>query len=85
MTGNVLKVAAIQLRCDLGQAKANLQRAGELVSQAAASGASLVLLPELTPGGYDLTEAVWDSAETMAGPSVAWLKATRPIMASTSA
>ncbi len=34
------------------------------------------MLPELTPGGYDLTEAIWDSAECMSGPSVEWLKST---------
>lgn len=76
MTGKALKVAAIQLRCDPGQREANLARAGELISRAVAEGASMVLLPELTPGGYELTEAIWDSAETISGPSVAWLKAT---------
>lgn len=74
MPGQTLKVAAIQLHCDLAQVGNNLARAGEFVSQAAAMGARLVLLPELTPGGYDLTEAIWDSAETMRGVSVSWLK-----------
>lgn len=76
MTGKTLKVAAIQLRCDPGQREANLARVSELVSRAAAEGASLVLLPELVPGGYELTEAIWESAETISGPSVAWLKST---------
>jgi N-carbamoylputrescine amidase len=47
-----------------------------MVEQAAGQGAELVLLPELTPGGYLLTAEIWDSAETESGRSVAWLKST---------
>ena len=46
------------------------------MNQAAEKGASLVLLPELAPGGYVLTDEIWTSAETMQGASVAWLKST---------
>lgn len=70
------KVAAVQVECKVGQAARNLDRAGEQVQQAAGQGASLVLLPELTPGGYILTEELWDTAEPIGGASVAWLART---------
>lgn len=74
MSTRQLKVAAIQFSADPGAVERNLQRAEELVRRAASQGARLVLLPELTPGGYVLTESIWDSAETVHGRSVAWLK-----------
>ena len=70
-----LRVAAVQMHCEPGASEHNLRRGAELVAQAVAQSAELVLLPELMPGGYSLTEANWDSAETMRGDSVAWLKA----------
>ncbi|HNC52010.1 MAG TPA: carbon-nitrogen hydrolase family protein [Accumulibacter sp.] len=76
MSSRTIKVAAIQFRADLGDIPNNLSRAESLVSKAAAQGARIVLLPELAPGGYVLTEEIWNTAETMQGPSVAWLKAT---------
>jgi N-carbamoylputrescine amidase len=54
----------------------NLAHAEVLVEQAASEGAKLVLLPELMPGGYLLTEDIWKTAERFNGPSVAWLKRT---------
>ena len=39
-------------------------------------GAKLVLLPELMPSGYMLTEEIWDSAETIRGRSIKWLLST---------
>ncbi|HXH73211.1 MAG TPA: carbon-nitrogen hydrolase family protein [Mariprofundaceae bacterium] len=69
-----VKVAAVQMHCEAGETGRNLAHAGELVGQAVAQGAQLVLLPELMPGGYTLTEAIWDSAETMDGRSVTWLQ-----------
>lgn len=69
-----LKVAAVQMRCEPGEREQNLRRGAELIAQAAGQGAELVLLPELMPGGYGLTEAVWDSAEAMQGHAVNWLK-----------
>lgn len=74
MSARQLRVAAIQFSAEPGAVQRNLERAGELVRQAASQGASLILLPELTPGGYVLTEKIWDSAETMRGHSVTWLK-----------
>ena len=76
MSSQIIKVAAIQFSADPGDILNNLSRAESLVSKAAAQGARIVLLPELTPGGYVLTEEIWNTAETMQGHSVAWLKAT---------
>lgn len=69
-----VKVAAVQMQCEAGAVEQNLQHATALIEQAVAQGAELVLLPELMPGGYVLTEAIWDTAETMRGRSVAWLR-----------
>ncbi len=71
-----LRVAAVQMNCELGQTQANLKHAESWVHQAVSQGAKLVLLPELMPSGYMATEAIWDYAETMAGPSVQWLQHT---------
>ncbi|MCX7173497.1 MAG: carbon-nitrogen hydrolase family protein [Proteobacteria bacterium] len=71
-----LTVAAIQIRCDPLRTKENLAHAETFIEQAAVQGAGLVLLPELMPGGYLLTEDIWNTAESITGPSVAWLKKT---------
>ena len=71
-----LKVAAVQVRCEPLRTMENLAHAEVLVEQAASEGAKLVLLPELMPGGYLLTEDIWKTAERFNGPSVAWLKRT---------
>jgi N-carbamoylputrescine amidase len=71
-----LKVAAVQVRCEPLRTMENLAHAEILVEQAASEGAKLVLLPELMPGGYLLTEDIWKTAERFNGPSVAWLKRT---------
>jgi N-carbamoylputrescine amidase len=51
----------------------NLRHAADLVESAAQQGAQLVLLPELMPSGYLLTEEIWDCAEPFDGPTVSWL------------
>lgn len=56
-----VKAAAIQFRSDSGEIANNLLRADELVSPAAAQGARVVLVPGLTPGGYLLTEKIWNT------------------------
>jgi N-carbamoylputrescine amidase len=70
-----LGVATVQLACQLGDRDANLRRAATLIEQAASQGAKLVLLPELTPGGYTLTEQIWQTAEPFDGPTVRWMGA----------
>ncbi|MFA7280170.1 MAG: carbon-nitrogen hydrolase family protein [Sterolibacterium sp.] len=71
-----LTVAAIQIRCEPLRTKENLTHAETFIEQAAAQGAEFVLLPELMPGGYLLTEEIWSTAEKATGPSMAWLKQT---------
>jgi len=70
-----LRVAAIQMVCEEGKVKENLEHAQNMVEEAVEKGAELVLLPELMPGGYMATEAIWNYAETIDGKSVTWLKA----------
>ncbi len=65
--------AACQLELAVGQVAANRAAAEAAVRAAAASGARLVVLPELTPSGYvfeSLAEAV-SLAEPLDGPTVA--------------
>ena len=69
-----LRVAAVQMECVVGGKTHNLGRATGFIEQAVARGAELVLLPELMPGGYTLTEALWDTAEPFNGPTVTWLQ-----------
>jgi len=71
-----LKVAAVQMDCEVGNIQKNLQKAEQLVEKASLKGAKLVLLPELMPSGYLLTEEIWEYAQTMDGDVVVWLKQT---------
>jgi predicted amidohydrolase len=52
-----LKVALAQMEVSLGQPEENFKRARSFISEAKASGAELVLLPELWGTGYDLKSA----------------------------
>lgn len=69
----MLRVCAIQMNCRPGEVAENLAHAESMITGAVRQGAKLVLLPELMPGGYRLTEEIWDSAETIKGRSVEWL------------
>ena len=71
-----IRVGAIQMICLPGMVEQNLDHAGALIRQAAEKGAELVLLPELMPGGFMLTEEVWETAETLNGRIVRWLLET---------
>ncbi|HAT33358.1 MAG TPA: hypothetical protein DCW29_21675, partial [Janthinobacterium sp.] len=70
-----LRVASIQMACELGNFERNMLRAAELIEDAARQGAKLVLLPELMPGDNTLTEQIWDTAEPLHGPTKDWLGA----------
>lgn len=76
MTARNIKVAAIQMQCEAGAVEANLALAAQFAETAAGKGAEIVLLPELMPNGYVLTERIWESAEPFHGRTVAWLKST---------
>ncbi len=68
-----VRVAAVQIDCMPGVAEHNLNHAAELLAQAAMQGAEVVLLPELLPSGYLLSEAIWACAEPRDGRFVRWL------------
>jgi N-carbamoylputrescine amidase len=68
-----LRVAAVQMACDLGAIQKNLERATSFMEDAARRGAELILLPELMPGGYTLTQRIWDTAEPCDGTTTRWL------------
>jgi N-carbamoylputrescine amidase len=73
----VVRVAAVQLDCIPNGGERNRANAAAWIAQAAGQGAQLVLLPEMMPGGYLLSEDIWDSAEPAgSGPSLAWLRDT---------
>lgn len=73
MDSRTLRLAAVQIDCQAGRVQENLGHATTLVEEAARQGAQLVLLPELMPGGYFLTEELWNCAEPWGGPTCAWL------------
>ncbi len=73
MPARQLRAGAVQLDCRPGQVEENLAHASPLVEAAAQRGAQIVVLPELAPNGYCLTEALWESAEPFDGRTVAWL------------
>jgi len=71
-----VRVAAVQIEsknCAVGE---NLSRATKYVEQASRGGAKLVVLPELMPTGYIMSEKIWDGAEPSNGLTVQWLRAT---------
>ena len=74
MVARKLRIAAIQMACPLGRTQANIDRATAFVEEAVRQGAELVLLPELMPGGYTLTEEIWRTAEPFDGVTTQWLK-----------
>jgi len=68
-----LRVAALQLNSATGDVSGNLARATRHVEAAAASGARLILLPELYSSGYVFSRALWEAAERLeGGPTVTW-------------
>ena len=71
---NSVTVAAIQMACLDGNVQANLDKADTLVQKAVQQHAQLVVFPEFMPQGYRLTKELWDTAESMNGSIVSWLK-----------
>jgi N-carbamoylputrescine amidase len=69
-------LAVVQVRSGPGQPAANRERAAAFIEQAAARGASLVVLPELFSCGYVANRAIWDMAEARDGGTARWLAAT---------
>lgn len=76
MTHKTITVAAIQMESFPLQREQNLAKASKLAQKAVEHGAQLILFPELMPGGYVLTEEIWQTAEPFDGPTLKWLKQT---------
>ncbi len=71
-----LRVAAIQMDAQVGAVEANLAHAGELVEQAAAHGAVLVVLPEMFSTGYEYTDRNYSLPEPLEGRTGTWIART---------
>ena len=71
-----IRVAAVQIDCRPGEVAHNIAHAETMIATAVEQEATLVLLPELMPSGYMVTEEIWNSAETINGRSVSWLLST---------
>jgi predicted amidohydrolase len=72
-SSNLLKVAAVQMNCELGNKKANLERAYKLIGDAAEKGAKLVVVPELFSTGYRVEEIDITLAEIIPGETTNWM------------
>lgn len=73
MNASSIRVGAAQVSSQPCRVAENLRHATPFVEQAAAEGAQIVLLPELMPSGYHLSEAIWDCAERLGGTTTRWL------------
>ena len=68
-----IRVAAVQLNCELGDKQKNLTHAEGLISEAAEKGATLVVLPELFNTGYRVEERDFELAEKIPGDTTDWM------------
>src|SRR5262245_17307882 len=64
-----VKVALAQLNSELGNNKANLQRAEGFIDRANAEGCDLIMFPELYLQGYRADERFVEVAEPVPGPA----------------
>lgn len=67
-----LKVAAIQMKCILGDKEANFQKAETLILEAVQKGAKIVVVPELFNTGYRVEEKDVELAEAIPGKTTEW-------------
>lgn len=72
----MVTLAAVQMDAHPAPVMDRLARAGDLVTEAVRSDAQLVVLPELFSVGYTYEESNYSRAESLAGPSVSWMKDT---------
>jgi predicted amidohydrolase len=68
-----IKIAAVQMTRIYGEIEANLAKAEQLVDQAVAAGAQLVVLPELFDSGYAYTPSNYEIAGTRTGRTYTWM------------
>ena len=71
-----IKVATSQMDAAPAPLNERLERAENIVTQAAQAGAQLVVLPELFNSGYAYTDDNYKAAESLNGTTSAWMKAT---------
>lgn len=72
-SSNMLKVAAIQMNCELENKQLNLERVYKLIFEAAKEGAKLVVIPELFNTGYRVEDNDFTLAETIPGETTNWM------------
>lgn len=68
-----LIVSVVQMQSKNGKVTENLAQAEHRIRSAVSQRAALILLPELLPNGFDLTEDWWSTATTFDGPIVDWV------------
>ena len=68
-----IRVATIQLNGTPAPTEARLERAAQLVAQAAQAGAQLVVLPELFNTGYTYFETNYEVTERLKDQTIQWL------------
>lgn len=71
-----ITIAGIQIESHFGKTQENLAHALTYIEQAARQGAQLIVLPELMPSGYALTDELWNYAEPAGGSIEIWLRET---------
>lgn len=71
-----LTIAAVQMDASPAPTGERLRRADRLVAEAAASGARLVVLPELFNSGYIYGDSNYERAEPLDGPTASWMRLT---------
>jgi predicted amidohydrolase len=69
-----LKVASIQMNCELGDKEKNLAKAASLIKDAATKGAKMIVLPELFNTGYRVEESDVELAEKIPGSTTNFLE-----------
>lgn len=71
----MITLAALQMKSESGDVAANLARIEQAAKEAAATGASLLITPELGLTGYGAGDVIGEMAETVDGPLVGQLQA----------
>lgn len=69
-----VKFAAVQMDATPAPKAKRLERAAQLIAQAAESGAQVVALPELFNVGYEYSDANYEHPETLSGTTVTWMR-----------
>jgi len=65
-----LKIALAQIRCEKGDWEGNLQRASQLMAEAALAGCDIIVLPEMGLSGYNNPNTYPESVQSVDSPLV---------------